>query len=175
MSADPVLNAMPRFEDEPPEETPEERTARFEAEALQHLDALRRIQIAGRQGLHHRGEAADRAGASISIASRSIPAAQPTAGNGGVDSDTLSNGGFSWRLTARYKPGTDTSLYATYARGRRPEVLVASVRHPMHVVEAAKIGADVMTAPPAVIQALASHPLTDKGLAQFVEDSKKLS
>ena len=52
--------------------------------------------------------------------------AQPTAGNGGVDSDTLSNGGFSWRLTARYKPGTDTSLYATYARGRRPEVLAAS-------------------------------------------------
>ena len=39
---------------------------------------------------------------------------------------TLRNGGFSWRLTARYKPGTDTSLYATYARGRRPQVLAAS-------------------------------------------------
>jgi outer membrane receptor protein involved in Fe transport len=52
--------------------------------------------------------------------------AQPTAGNGGEDSDMLSNGGFSWRLTARYKPNEDASLYATYARGRRPEVLAAS-------------------------------------------------
>ncbi|WP_336970740.1 TonB-dependent receptor [Sphingobium aromaticiconvertens] len=52
--------------------------------------------------------------------------AQPTAGNGGEDSDTLSSGGFSWRLTARYKPSEDASLYATYARGRRPEILAAS-------------------------------------------------
>ncbi len=52
--------------------------------------------------------------------------AQPTAGNGGEDSATLSNGGFSWRLTARYKPSADASLYATYARGRRPQVLAAS-------------------------------------------------
>jgi iron complex outermembrane receptor protein len=52
--------------------------------------------------------------------------AQPTAGNGGEDSDTLKNGGFSWRLTARYKPSEDASLYATYARGRRPEILSAA-------------------------------------------------
>ena len=48
---------------------------------------------------------------------------QPTAGNGGVDSAALKNGGFSWRLTARYEPADRTSLYATYARGRRPQVL----------------------------------------------------
>ncbi len=53
------------------------------------------------------------------------------------------------------------------------EVLVASVRHPMHIIDAAKIGADVVTCPPAVIKQLYNHPLTDKGLAQFVDDWKK--
>jgi len=53
------------------------------------------------------------------------------------------------------------------------EVLVASVRNPMHIVEAAKIGAHVMTCPAAVIKQLYNHPLTDKGLATFVEDWKK--
>ena len=50
------------------------------------------------------------------------------------------------------------------------EILVASVRSPMHIVEAAKIGADVMTAPPKVIQQLFKHPLTDAGLAAFLKD-----
>ncbi len=53
------------------------------------------------------------------------------------------------------------------------QVLVASVRSPMHVVEAARMGADVATIPPSVIRQLFGHPLTDKGLAQFVEDWKK--
>ncbi len=53
------------------------------------------------------------------------------------------------------------------------EVLVASVRSPVHVVEAAKMGADVATIPPSVIKQLFGHPLTDKGLAQFVADWKK--
>ncbi|MDX9689143.1 MAG: fructose-6-phosphate aldolase [Proteobacteria bacterium] len=53
------------------------------------------------------------------------------------------------------------------------EVLVASVRSPMHVVEAAKMGADVATIPPSVIRQLFGHPLTDKGLAQFVADWAK--
>lgn len=48
---------------------------------------------------------------------------QPTAGNGGVDSASHKNGGFSWRLTARFMPGEGASVYATYARGRRPEIL----------------------------------------------------
>ncbi|MDB5692170.1 MAG: fsa [Alphaproteobacteria bacterium] len=53
------------------------------------------------------------------------------------------------------------------------EILVASVRHPIHVLEAAKIGADVMTAPPAVIRQLFNHPLTDRGLEAFLADWQK--
>jgi transaldolase len=53
------------------------------------------------------------------------------------------------------------------------EVLVASIRHPMHVVEAAKLGADVCTVPPAVLRSLVKHPLTDKGLDAFLADWKK--
>ncbi len=53
------------------------------------------------------------------------------------------------------------------------EVLVASIRHPMHVVEAARIGADICTIPPAVLKKLAQHPLTDKGLAAFLADWDK--
>lgn len=55
----------------------------------------------------------------------------------------------------------------------KTEVLVASIRHPMHVVEAAKIGADVCTVPPAVLRSLVKHPLTDKGLDAFLADWKK--
>ena len=51
--------------------------------------------------------------------------------------------------------------------------LVASVRHPMPVVEAAKLGADVMTAPPAVIRQLFKHPLTDNGIKAFLADWEK--
>ena len=54
------------------------------------------------------------------------------------------------------------------------EVLVASVRHPLHVVEAAKIGADVVTIPPKVIDQLFKHPLTDIGLEKFLADWHKL-
>lgn len=53
------------------------------------------------------------------------------------------------------------------------EVLVASVRNPMHVVMAAKLGAHVATIPPAIIRQMYNHPLTDKGLAQFVADWAK--
>ena len=53
------------------------------------------------------------------------------------------------------------------------EILVASIRHPIHVLESAKIGADVMTAPPAVIRALFNHVLTDKGIAGFLADWEK--
>ncbi|MDH5721937.1 MAG: fructose-6-phosphate aldolase [Alphaproteobacteria bacterium] len=53
------------------------------------------------------------------------------------------------------------------------EVLVASVRNPLHITESAKMGADVATCPPNVIRQLYNHPLTDKGLAAFVEDWKK--
>ena len=50
------------------------------------------------------------------------------------------------------------------------EVLVASVRGPVHVVEAARLGADVCTCPPSVIDAMFNHPLTDSGLAKFLQD-----
>ena len=54
------------------------------------------------------------------------------------------------------------------------EILVASVRHPMHVVDAAKIGADVVTLPPAVLGKMLKHPLTDIGLKNFLADWEKL-
>jgi transaldolase len=54
------------------------------------------------------------------------------------------------------------------------EVLVASVRHPVHVVQAALLGADICTVPFKVITQLLTHPLTDAGLAKFLEDAKKI-
>jgi transaldolase len=53
------------------------------------------------------------------------------------------------------------------------EVLAASIRHPLHVVEAARIGADVATIPPKVLRQLYQHPLTDKGVQTFLTDWKK--
>jgi transaldolase len=53
------------------------------------------------------------------------------------------------------------------------EVLVASCRHPMHIVEAARIGADICTCPPSVIDALYNHPLTASGLEKFLKDWEK--
>ena len=55
----------------------------------------------------------------------------------------------------------------------KTEVLVASVRHPIHLVQAAKLGAHVATLPPAVIRQLLKHPLTDSGLAAFLADWQK--
>jgi len=55
----------------------------------------------------------------------------------------------------------------------KTEVLVASIRHPMHVVAAAKMGAHVATVPPATLRLLFNHPLTDKGLAAFLADWAK--
>jgi transaldolase len=53
------------------------------------------------------------------------------------------------------------------------EVLVASVRHPVHVVQAARIGGDICTCPPSVIEAMFKHPLTDVGLERFLKDWEK--
>lgn len=61
-------------------------------------------------------------------------------------------------------------IYDNY--GFETEILAASIRSPNHVKDCALAGADVMTAPPNVIEALASHPLTDKGLATFLADAK---
>jgi transaldolase len=56
----------------------------------------------------------------------------------------------------------------------RTKVLVASVRHPIHVLDAAKIGADIATMPYAVMEKLVQHPLTDLGLARFLKDWEKV-
>lgn len=63
-------------------------------------------------------------------------------------------------------------IYDNY--GIDTEVIVASVRHPKHVLDAALMGADIATIPLKVIEQLARHPLTDKGLAMFLEDWKKV-
>ena len=63
-------------------------------------------------------------------------------------------------------------IFANYAI--TTQVLVASVRHPLHVIESAKIGADVVTLPPDILDKMIRHPLTDKGVDLFLNDWKKL-
>ena len=62
-------------------------------------------------------------------------------------------------------------IYKNYAF--KTEVLVASIRHPIHVLQSAKLGAHVGTMPPATLRALFNHPLTDKGLKAFLDDWAK--
>lgn len=62
-------------------------------------------------------------------------------------------------------------IYDNY--GFETQILAASVRHNMHIIDCAKLGADVMTGPLSAIEALLKHPLTDIGLAKFLEDYKK--
>ncbi len=66
---------------------------------------------------------------------------------------------------------TIRTIYDNY--GYDTEILAASVRHPMHIIECATIGADVMTGPLSAITALLKHPLTDLGLEKFLEDYRK--
>ena len=54
------------------------------------------------------------------------------------------------------------------------QIIVASVRNPIHVIEAGLMGAEIVTIPPAIIEQMLKHPLTDKGIAQFLEDAKKI-
>ncbi|HUN82366.1 MAG TPA: transaldolase family protein, partial [Phycisphaerae bacterium] len=63
-------------------------------------------------------------------------------------------------------------IYDNY--GFKTQILAASLRHPMHVVEAAKAGADIGTMPYSVFKQLLHHPLTDIGLEKFLSDWKKL-
>jgi transaldolase len=62
-------------------------------------------------------------------------------------------------------------IYDNY--GYDTEILVASIRHPLHFVEAAMIGADIATIPPAVLWKLLEHPLTDRGIEVFLRDAQK--
>jgi len=84
---------------------------------------------------------------------------------------------FIGRLDDVSQPGIElirdiVAIYRQYP-SFKTEVLVASVRHPLHVVEAARLGAHVATLPPQVLRQLFVHPLTDKGLAQFLADWAK--
>jgi len=64
-------------------------------------------------------------------------------------------------------------IYSNY--GFDTEIIVASVRHPVHVYEAALIGADIATIPPAVMEKMVKHPLTDVGIQRFLDDWKKVT
>jgi transaldolase len=84
---------------------------------------------------------------------------------------------FIGRLDDISQPGMDliadvAQIFDNYAFDT--EIIVASVRHPIHVLEAAKIGADIATIPYKVITQLAQHPLTDIGLAKFLADGEKV-
>lgn len=63
------------------------------------------------------------------------------------------------------------NIYDIY--GYKTEILAASIRHTMHIIDCAKIGADVVTCPLDAIKGLIKHPLTDSGLEKFLEDAKK--
>ena len=80
--------------------------------------------------------------------------------------DDISTSGVD--LIAQIRLIYDNYMYTT-------EILAASVRHPMHIIECAEIGADIMTGPLSAITALAKHPLTDSGLATFLADYKKVN
>jgi len=62
-------------------------------------------------------------------------------------------------------------IYSNYAF--ETEIIVASVRHPLHVLESALIGADIATIPYGVLSKMAGHPLTDKGIQAFLDDWKR--
>jgi transaldolase len=84
---------------------------------------------------------------------------------------------FIGRLDDQGQDGMDlirdiVQIYRNYQS--KTQVLVASVRHPVHVLEAAKIGADISTMPYAVMEKLVQHPLTDIGLARFLKDWEKV-
>jgi len=84
---------------------------------------------------------------------------------------------FVGRLDDQSEDGMDliekiVTIYGNYGFGT--EVLVASVRHPVHIVQSALMGAHVVTVPFKVIAQLAHHPLTERGLAKFLEDAKSI-
>ena len=68
--------------------------------------------------------------------------------------------------------GQIVTIYENY--GFNTEVIVASIRNPLHIVEAAMMGADICTIPFAVMEKMAKHPLTDRGIERFLEDWKKV-
>lgn len=83
---------------------------------------------------------------------------------------------FVGRLDDIHQPGMELveqiiTIYTNY--GYEPEIIVASIRNPIHVLDSAMIGADIVTVPFKVMKQLTAHPLTDKGLAAFLADYEK--
>lgn len=64
-------------------------------------------------------------------------------------------------------------IYRNYEEFKT-QIIVASVRNPIHVIEAAKMGAEIVTIPPAILDQMVKHPLTDRGILQFLEDARKI-
>jgi len=84
---------------------------------------------------------------------------------------------FVGRLDDISTPGMDLisqiqTIFQNYQM--QTEILVASVRHPVHILESALIGADIVTVPYKVMQGITQHPLTDKGIQQFLKDANAL-
>ena len=65
------------------------------------------------------------------------------------------------------------AIYASYPE-IRTQIIAASVRSPIHVVEAGMLGAEIVTIPPSIVEQMVKHPQPDKGIAQFLEDAKKI-
>jgi len=65
------------------------------------------------------------------------------------------------------------AIYSSYP-DIMTQIIVASIRNPIHVIEAGMLGAEIVTIPPSIIEQMVKHPLTDKGIAQFLEDAKKI-
>jgi transaldolase len=64
-------------------------------------------------------------------------------------------------------------IYENYGE-IRTQIVVASVRNPIHVIQSGLLGAEIVTIPPSVLDQMVKHPLTDRGIAQFLEDAKKI-
>ena len=64
-----------------------------------------------------------------------------------------------------------TQIFDNYALDT--QVLVASIRHPLHILESALVGPDIVTVPYKVLQQIVKHPLTDRGIEQFLKDAQK--
>ncbi len=84
---------------------------------------------------------------------------------------------FVGRLDDISSPGMDLisqiqTIFQNYQM--KTEILVASIRHPIHILESALIGADIVTVPYKVMQGLTRHPLTDQGIEKFLQDSKNI-
>ncbi len=123
-------------------------------------EGLKAVRILEKEGIHTNVTLVFSAGQALMVAKAGASYCSPFVGR----LDDISEDGMA--LVAEI-----VQIYAQY--GFKTQVLVASVRHPEHVIEAAKLGAHIATVPPDVFEKLFKHPLTDKGIRQFDEDYRK--